>query len=175
MTEEQKSELNELLEALKKGTNNSIEIIYDGTVAGIESVKYEKGDDYICYNRNFEWFSHTRKVDSNYIANEELIDIINYSIENDDYSSFVEPLGESTEFLNTDSYQYDNYDLGPYSMEDDEIPEEILDEDGGIDVLKLEDNGWSLKIDDREEEFDESEISVISISVNDKQFDIVIW
>ena len=179
MTEEQKSELNELLEAIKKaikkGTNNSIELLYDGTVAGIESVKYEKGDDYICYNRNFEWSSHTRKVDSNYITNEELIDIINYSIENDDYSSFVEPLGESTEFLNTDSYQYDNYDPGPCSMEDEEIPEEILDEDGEIDLLKLEDNGWSLNIDDREEEFDESEITQISISVNDKQFVFIIW
>ena len=63
MTEEQKSQLNELLEALKEadknGTNNSIEISYDGTVAGVEAVSYKKGDDYICYNRNFEWFSHT--------------------------------------------------------------------------------------------------------------------
>ena len=30
-------------------------------------------------------------------------------------------------------------------MDDDEIPEEILDEDGEIDVLKLEDNGWSFE------------------------------
>ena len=50
-----------------------------------------------------------------------------------------------------------------------------LDEDGEIDVLKLEDNGWSLNIDDREEEFDESEITQISISVNDKQFVFIIW
>ena len=46
MTEEQKSQLNELLEALKKGTNNSIEILYDGTVAGFEVSEYDKGDDY---------------------------------------------------------------------------------------------------------------------------------
>ena len=32
--------------------------------------------------------------------------------------------------LNTDSYEYNNYDLDTYSMDDDEIPEEILDEDG---------------------------------------------
>ena len=167
MTEEQKSQLNELLEALKKGNENSIEILYDGTVAGVESVKYEKGDDYITYNRNFEYYSHARKVDS---TNEELRDIINYSIENDDYSSFVEGLIDESEFLNTDSYEYDNYDLELCSMDDDEIPEELLDEDGGIDVLKLEENGWSFEIMDQEEEFDESEITEISIFVDDKQF-----
>ena len=171
MTEEQKSQLNELLDALKeankKGTNNSIEISYDGTVSGVEDVTYRKGDDYICYNRNFEWYSHTCKVD---ITNKELCDLINDSIENDE--SFAHTLVDGTvvEFLNTDSYEYNNYDLGPCSMEDDEIPEEILDEDGGIDVLKLEENGWSFNLDDREEEFDESEITEIDISVNDKQF-----
>ena len=49
---------------------------------------------------------------------------------------------------------------------DDEIPEEILDEDGEIDVLKLEDNGWSFERGEAEEEFDESEITEISISVD---------
>ena len=167
MIEEQKSQLNELLEALKKGNENSIEILYDGTVAGVESVKYEKGDDYITYNRNFEYYSHTRKVDS---TNEELRDIINYSIENDDYSSFVEGLVDESEFLNTDSFEYDNYDLELCSMDDDEIPEELLDEDGGIDVLKLEDNGWSLVRGEAEDEIDESEMRAIYISVDDKQF-----
>ena len=167
MTEEQKSQLNESLEALKKGNENSIEILNDGTVAGVESVKYEKGDDYITYNRNFEYYSHTCKVDS---TNEELRDIINYSIENDDYSSFVQGLVDESEFLNADSYEYDNYDLELCSMDDDEIHEELLDEDGGIDVLKLEDNGWSFEIMDQEEEFDESEITEISIFVDDKQF-----
>ena len=167
MTDEQKSQLNELLEVLKKSDNNSIELSNEGTVAGEESVMYKKGDDYISYNRNFEWYSHTLKVD---YPNEQLIDIINNSIENDDYSSFVEGLYESSEFLNADSYEYDNYDLELCSIDDDEIPEEILDEDGGIDVLKLEDNGWSFEIMDREETFDESEITEISISVDDKQF-----
>ena len=55
-------------------------------------------------------------------------------------------------------------------MDDDEIPEEILDEDGEIDVLKLEDNGWSFERGEAEEEFDESEITEISISVDNKQF-----
>ena len=55
-------------------------------------------------------------------------------------------------------------------MDDDEIPEEILDEDEEIDVLKLEENGWSFEIMETEEEFDESEIIEISISVDDKQF-----
>ena len=55
-------------------------------------------------------------------------------------------------------------------MDDDEIPEELLDEDGGIDVLKLEDNGWSFEIMDQEEEFDESEITEISIFADEKQF-----
>ena len=55
-------------------------------------------------------------------------------------------------------------------MDDDEIPEEILDEDEEIDVLKLEENGWSFEIMETEEEFDESEITEISISVDDKQF-----
>ena len=177
MTEEQKSQLNELLEALKKGTNNSIEILYDGTVAGFQVVKYDKGDDYIWYNRNFEWFSHTRNVD---LTNKELCDLINYSIENDDRSvsthlsfDFLTKLivkGTVTEFLNTDSYEYNNYDLDTYSMDDDEIPEEILDEDEEIDVLKLEENGWSFEIMETEEEFDESEITGISIFVDDKQF-----
>ena len=173
MTEEQKSELNELLEALKKGTNNSIEILYDGTVAGVEVVKYDKGDDYIWYSRNFEWFSHTRNVD---LTNKELCDLINYSIENDEMRYICDLLtkliveGTNTEFLNTDSYEYNNYDLDTYSMDDDEIPEEILDEDEEIDVLKLEENGWSFEIMETEEEFDESEITEISISVDDKQF-----
>ena len=39
-----------------------------------------------------------------------------------------------------------------------------------IDVLKLEDNGWSFERGEAEEEFDESEITEISISVDDKQF-----
>ena len=55
-------------------------------------------------------------------------------------------------------------------MDDDEIPEEILDEDGEIDVLKLEDNGWSFERGEAEEEFDESEITEISIALGDKQF-----
>ena len=178
MPEEQKSELNELLEALKKGTNNSIEILYDGTVAGFQVVKYDKGDDYIWYSRNFEWFSHTRNVD---LTNKELCDLINYSIENGEMVKSDTPLsfdllnkliveGTVTEFLNTDSYEYNNYDLDTYSMDDDEIPEEILDEDEEIDVLKLEENGWSFEIMETEEEFDESEITEISISVDDKQF-----
>lgn len=171
MTEEQKSQLNELLDALKeahkKDTNNSIEILYDGTVSGVEDVTYRKGDDYICYNRNFEWYSHTCKVD---ITNKELCDLINDSIENDE--SFAHTLVDGTvvEFLNTDSYEYNNYDLYLCSMDDDEIPEEILDEDGEIDVLKLEDNGWSFERGEAEEEFDESEITEISIAVGDKQF-----
>ena len=167
MTEEQKSQLNELLEVLKKSDNNSIELLYDGTMAGVESVIYKKGDDYVSYFRNFEYYSHTLKVDA---TNEELIDIINNSIENDDYSSFVEGLVDESEFSHTDNYEYDNYDLELCSMDDDEIPEKILDEDGGIDVLKLEHNGWSFEISDQEEEFDESEITEISISVDDKQF-----
>ena len=168
MTEEKKSQLNELLEALKKGTNNSIEILYDGTVAGVEDVTYRKGDDYICYNRNFEWYSHTRKVD---ITNKELCDLINYSIENDDSIAHALVEGTVIEFLNTDSYEYNNYDLYLCSMDDDEIPEEILDEDGEkVDVLKLENNGWSFERGEAEEEFDESEITEISISVDNKQF-----
>ena len=130
------------------------------------------------YSRNFEWFSHTRNVD---LTNKELCDLINYSIENDEMVKSDTPLsfdlltkliveGTVTEFLNTDSYEYNNYDLDTYSMDDDEIPEEILDEDEEIDVLKLEENGWSFEIMETEEEFDESEITEISISVDDKQF-----
>ena len=79
--------------------------------------------------------------------------------------------GTVIEFLNTDSYEYNNYDLYLCSMDDDEIPEEILDEDGEkVDVLKLENNGWSFERGEAEEEFDESEITEISISVDDKQF-----
>ena len=173
MNKEQKNKLNELLEALKKSDKNSIEILYEGTVAGVESVMYRKGDDDLSYFRNFEYYSQTHKVDA---PNEELIDIINNSIENDDYSSFVDGFSsgliglEDSELSHTDNYEYDNYDLDFCSMDDDEIPEEILDEDGGIDVLKLEDNGWSFEIMDEEEEFDESEITEISISVDDKQF-----
>ena len=37
-------------------------------------------------------------------------------------------------------------------------------------MLKLEDNGWSFEIMDQEEEFDESEITEISIFADDKQF-----
>ena len=175
MTKDQKSKLNELLEALeqahKKSTSNSIEISYDGTVAGVEDVVYRKGDDYICYNRNFEWYSHTRKVDADDTKNEVLIDIINYSINNDDYNSFVETLcGHNSEFLYADSYDYNNYDLYLTSMDYDEIPEEISDGDEGIDVLKLEDNGWSLVRGEAEDEIDESEMRAIYISVDDKQF-----
>ena len=104
------------------------------------------------------------------LTNEEILDIINISIENNDYSAFVEGLVDESEFLNADSYEYDNYDLELSSIDDDEIPEELLDEDGGIDVLKLEENGWSFEIMDQEEEFDESEITEISIFVDDKQF-----
>ena len=156
-----------IAERQQKSDKNSIEILHEGTVAGVESVMYRKGDDDLSYFRNFEYYSQTHKVDA---PNEELIDIINNSIENDDYSSFVDGFSDVSEFSHSDNYEYDNYDLDFCSMDDDEIPEEILDEDGGIDVLKLEDNGWSFEIMDEEAEFDESEITEISISVDDKQF-----
>ena len=55
-------------------------------MAGFQVVKYDKGDDYIWYNRNFEWFSHTRNVD---LTNKELCDLINYSIEKLNYNPKV--------------------------------------------------------------------------------------
>ena len=99
MTEEQKSQLNELLDSLKNADNNSIKCFNEGTLSGVESVQYDKGDDYLEYHRDFECYSYTVNIEA---TNDELIEHINHALENDDYSSFVEPLGESTEFLNTD-------------------------------------------------------------------------
>ncbi len=169
MTEEQKSQLNELLEALKKGDKNSIKCFNEGTLSGVESVQYEKGDDYLEYHRDFECYSYTVNIEA---TNEQLIEHINYTIENNDFSSLFwikSEFGYSGN-VQSDDFEYDNYSLNNCSMDDDEIPEEISDGDEGIDVLKLEANGWSFNLDDREEEFDESEITEIDISVNDKQF-----
>ena len=49
----------------------------------------------------------------------------------------------------SDDFEYDNYRLNNCSMDDDEIPEEILDEDGEIDDSKLEDHEWSFEIMDQ--------------------------
>ena len=174
MTEEQKSQLNELLDSLKNADNNSIKCFNEGTLSGVESVQYDKGDDYLEYHRDFECYSYTVNIEA---TNDELIEHINHALENDDYSSLFwmkSEFGYSGN-VESDDLEYNNYRLNNCSLDDDEIPEEILDEDGEIDVLKLEDNGWSLNIDDREEEFDESEITQISISVNDKQFVFIIW
>ena len=72
--------------------------------------------------------------------------------------------------VESDDFEYDNYRLNNCSMDDDEIPEEILDEDGEIDDSKLEDNEWSFEIMDQEDEVDDSETTEISISVDDKLF-----
>jgi len=169
MTEEQKSQLNELLEALKKSDKNSIELFNDGVITGVESVQYEKGDDYLEYHRNFEYYSQTLKVDA---PNKELIDIINDSLEDEDYSFFFESFNELgyDEILHSDDYEFNNYELNNCSLDDDEIPAEILDDNGEIDVLKLEDNGWSFEIMDQEEEDSEIDISRILIQIDDKKY-----
>ena len=169
MTEEQKSQLNELLEALKKGDKNSIKCFNEGTLSGVESVQYEKGDDYLEYHRDFECYSYTVNIEA---TNEQLIEHINYTIENNDYSSLFwikSEFGYSGN-VQSDDFEYDNYRLNNCSMDDDEIPEEILDEDGEIEESKLEGNGWSFDIIDQEDEVDDSETTEISIYVDDKQF-----
>jgi|TARA_Y100000022_G_scaffold188733_1_gene187301 hypothetical protein len=169
MTKEQKSQLNELLEALKKSDKNSIKCFNEGTLSGVESVQFEKGDDYLEYHRDFECYSHTVNIDA---TNEELIEYINDAIENNDYSSLFwikSEFGYSGN-VESDDFEYDNYRLNNCSMDDDEIPEEILDEDGEIDDSKLEDNEWSFEIMDQEDEVDDSETTEISISVDDKLF-----
>ena len=169
MTEEQKSQLNELLEALKKGDKNSIKCFNEGTLAGVESVQYEKGDDYLEYHRDFECYSYTVNIEA---TNEQLIEHINHTIENDDYSSLFwikSEFGYSGN-VQSDDFEYDNYRLNNCSMDDGEIPKEILDEDGEIEESKLEDNGWSFEIMDQEDEVDDSETTEISIYVDDKQF-----
>ena len=169
MTEEQKSQLNELLEALKKGDKNSIKCFNEGTLSGVESVQYEKGDDYLEYHRDFECYSYTVNIEA---TNEQLIEHINYTIENNDYSSLFwikSEFGYSGN-VQSDDFEYDNYRLNNCSMDDDEIPEEILDEDGEIEESKLEGNGWSFEIIDQEDEVDDSETTEISIYVDEKQF-----
>ena len=169
MTEEQKLQLNELLEALKKGDKNSIKCFNEGTLSGVESVQYEKGDDYLEYHRDFECYSYTVNIEA---TNEQLIEHINYTIENNDYSSLFwikSEFGYSGN-VQSDDFEYDNYRLNNCSMDDDEIPEEILDEDGEIEESKLEGNGWSFEIIDQEDEVDDSETTEISIYVNEKQF-----
>ena len=169
MTEEQKSQLNELLEALKKGDKNSIKCFNEGTLSGVESVQYKKGDDYLEYHRDFECYSYTVNIEA---TNEQLIEHINYTIENNDYSSLFwikSEFGYSGN-VQSDDFEYDNYRLNNCSMDDDEIPEEILDEDGEIEESKLEGNGWSFEIIDQEDEVDDSETTEISIYVDEKQF-----
>ena len=169
MTEEQKSQLNELLEALKKGDKNSIKCFNEGTLSGVESVQYEKGDDYLEYHRDFECYSYTVNIEA---TNDELIEHINHALENDDYSSLFwmkSEFGYSGN-VESDDLEYNNYRLNNCSLDDDEIPEEILDEDGEIEESKLEGNGWSFEIMETEEEFDESEITEISIFADEKQF-----
>ena len=172
MAEEQKSQLNELLDSLKNADNNSIKCFNEGTLSGVESVQYEKGDDYLEYHRDFECYSYTVNIEA---TNDELIEHINRALENDDYNSLFWIKSEFGYSGNVDSddLEYNNYRLNNCSLDDDEISEEILDEDGEIDESKLEDNGWSFEIMDQEDEVDDSETTEISIAVNDKQFTFI--
>jgi len=81
---------------------------------------------------------------------EQLIEHINHTIENNDYS-FLFWIKSKFGYggnVHSDDFEYDNYRLNNCSMDDDEIPEKILDEGGEIKESKLEDNGWSFEIID---------------------------
>ena len=174
MTKEQKSQLNELLEALKKADKECyVEFHNQGVWTGVESVQYEKGDDYVEYHRNFDYYQQIigpNKFDS--LGNKDIIWCIEESLKKVNYILFFKNMveGLNFEFKSSDDYDFNNVDLRSYSMDDDEIPEEILDEDGEIDMLKLEDNGWSFERGEQEVESMDIDIAEISISVDDKQF-----
>ena len=85
----------------------------------------------------------------------------------------------SWEIISTDSYEYSD-ELDMHTMDDDEIPDEILDDDEQISTSKLEENGWEFGVSgggtsvynaDSTEFFDEYyELSSITIKFDDKSF-----
>ena len=85
----------------------------------------------------------------------------------------------SWEIISTDSYEYSD-ELDMHTMDDDEIPDEILDDDEQISTSKLEENGWEFGVlgggtsvynADSTELLDEYyELSSITIKFDDKSF-----
>ena len=114
----------------------------------------------------------------------ELMDV---GIKNDDnlvteLISVIQKVQEeytSWEIISTDSYEYSD-ELDMHTMDDDEIPDEILDDDEQISTSKLEENGWECGVSgggtsvynaDSTELLEEYyELSSITIKFDDKSF-----
>ena len=196
MNKEQKNKLSELLEAVQKTTDKdlSVEAYNIGLWDGFGNATYLKGKHYIDYYRKFECYSQTLGM----VCDDTvglLVGLINHCLDENDYNAFFEELnslsfdGDPSEelfkafgdeyppyfdwdFINTDSYELSDEFEG-HSMDDD-IPEDILDEDGNIDSNKLEDNGWEFQdfysSDGCEYESCDMEINSVTINVDDKSF-----
>ena len=191
MTLEQKSELSKLLEALKKA-DKDLEIYLEaenqGLISGDASIEYKKGEHCVYFNRKFELYSQTLGADLQLPDAEYLINQIENCInENDDnlvteLISVIQKVQEeytSWEIISTDSYEYSD-ELDMHTMDDDEIPDEILDDDEQISTSKLEENGWEFGVSgggtsvynaDSTELLEEYyELSSITIKFDDKSF-----
>ena len=151
MTDEQKAQLNELLEALKKADRDVeiyVEAENDGLWSGLGVVLYEKGEHHVEFHRNFELYSQTLEGGYEDTA-EDLIKEIENCINENDYDLFTELMNTGDnwdwEIISTDSYDFSD-ELQSHSMDDEEVPEEILDDDEEISASKLEENGWTFGV-----------------------------
>ena len=99
--------------------------------------------------------------------------LVEISYETDEVN-FEEPPYVDWNIINTDSYEIDD-ELMSHSMEEEEIPEDIKDDDGDIDITKVNiDNGWEFRpfwsSDGCEYDSTDMEIKSVTIYVDDKNF-----
>ena len=189
LSDEQKSNLDSMLKLLKNSEYNIfIEVYNEGLWDGFASVSYIKGEHFIQYMRRFEYYSQNLELvdvglENDFRESKVMQKIIIETIEDDDLNIFFERLNlvkdvdglfdpdQLLEFnlIDSDSFNIDD-EFESHSMDEDELPEDILDDFDDIDINRLEDNGWDF--DKGEEEYDsmEMDISSVTVIINDKRF-----
>ena len=73
------------------------------------------------------------------------------------------------DLIDSDSFNIDD-EFESHSMDEDELPEDILDDFDEIDINLLEDNGWDFEKGEEEFDSQEMDISSVTIIINDKRF-----
>ena len=189
LSDEQKSNLESMLKLLKNSENNIfIEVYNEGLWDGFASVSYLKGEHFISYNRKFEYYSQNLELvdvglENDFRESKIMQKIIIETIEDDDLNIFFEKLNLLKDvdgqfdpdyllefnLIDSGSFNIDD-EFESHSMDEDELPEDILDDFDEIDINLLEDNGWDFEKGEEEFDSQEMDISSVTIIINEKRF-----